>query len=114
MFKLPQNRSFIFEPRYYDAIKEEVEQRERFIKAEMDYEKRLAIRLAKLREEGEEDEAKLLLAKRMEISHARISDAFQSRKRDESKPLIMQAFIAIMLTAVLVMVYYYMESTIPK
>lgn len=75
--KLPAYKRFSFEPRYYDPIKEEVEKRERLIKGSF----------RKNDTEGTKN---------------RISDAFQSRQRENKKPVFIQAFIAIILLVVTV------------
>lgn len=75
--KLPKYKRFTFEPRYYDPVKEEVENRERLIKGAF----------------GKKQKA--------ENTKHRISDAFQSRQRESKKPVMMQAFIAFLLLALM-------------
>ena len=76
--KLPAYKRFTFEPRYYDPVKEEVESRERLIKGSF-------------QRKNDSEGAK-----------HRISDAFQSRQRESKKPVIIQAFIAVILLGIMV------------
>ena len=88
LFKVPQHRNFDFEPRYYDPVKEEIAKKERFAKAEMEAEKRRA-------SEGRNRDSQ------------RISDAFQSRRREQNKPLTRQVLIAVILTGLMAWLYFY-------
>lgn len=74
--RLPKNKRFNFEPRYYDPIKEEIEERTSRIKYEM---------------EGEEGS-----------SHREsISSAFRRKQRQNTQSNIMQFVFVLLLVGVL-------------
>lgn len=82
--KLPKYKRFTFEPRYYDPVKEEIENRERLIKSAYQRKHKL----------GDQKEYNT------EVAKHRISDAFQSRQREGQKSVMIQVFIAVILLAI--------------
>jgi len=83
--KLPNYKRFNFEPRYYDAVKEEVANRERIIKGT--YKK----------------------ANKAEFAKHRISDAFNNRQREDRKPVYTQILIVIIIATLLGILFLYLD-----
>jgi hypothetical protein len=81
IIKLPHHRDFSYEPRFYDPVKEDIENRKALIASSLRRQKKLNLR-------PEDD----VLG-----HHSRISLAFQRKERVEKRSFIIQLFIVVIL-----------------
>lgn len=90
--RLPKYKSFSYEPRHYDPIKEEIEERTERIRRELEAENLIEKR------EDEEGQAK---------THSAASISFRRKERSNNNATLLQLAIAALLGALVVGWLYY-------
>ena len=93
LIKLPKYSKFNFAPRYYDPVKEEIEQRTHRIKTEMDAQRAI----------GSDDRARF----RAEMEHV-----FKHREKQERSSSIMQITFILLFLSIFVGYLFYGNNVI--
>ncbi len=88
IFKMPRNQRYHYEPRYYDEVKEDIEQRTSRIKME-------------LHREGQQD------LDDKEVYAARIAHSYSKRRQQSSKSTNLTQFVIMILLSGTAVAYLY-------